>query len=104
MTIATPTDVDVLVRQTCRRADMPYQAVRSGAQRQAKLDNADLPGVVRVHGTDCFCQPLKTRCTIVLQAAARWTYIFVYINPVSDFEQLCKCIAGYSNFEDGIVT
>jgi predicted metal-binding protein len=82
---------------------MPDQAVRSGAQRLAKLDNADLPSVVRVHATDCVCQTVKTGCTIVLQAVARWTYIYVNINPVSDFEQLWENIAGYSDSEDGIV-
>ena len=39
----------------------------------------------------------------MLQTAARWTDIYVNINPVSDFEQLCKSIAGYSDSEDGIV-
>ena len=82
---------------------MPDQAVRSGAQRLAKLDNADLPDVVRVRATDCVCQTVKTGCAIVLQAAAKWTYTYLNINPVSDFEQLCKSISGYSNSEDGIV-
>ena len=82
---------------------MPDQAVCPGAQRLAKLDNSDLPGVVNVHATDCVCQTVKTGCTIVLQAAARWTYICININPVSHFEQLCKSIAGYSDSEEGIV-
>ena len=56
--------------------------------------------MVRVHATDCVCQTVKTGCKIVLQAAARWTYIYVTINPVSDFEQLCKSIAGYSDSEE----
>ena len=56
---------------------MPDQAVRPGAQRLAKLDNEDLPGVVRVHAADCVSQTVKTGCTIILQAAARWTYIYV---------------------------
>ena len=102
MTPLPLTDVDVLVCQTCRRADMPDQAVRPGAQLLEKLDNADLPAGVRVHGVDCLSN-CKNGYTIVLQAAARWTYIFININPVSDFEQLCKSIAGYSNSEDGIV-
>tara|TARA_B100000989_G_C19324374_1_gene378107 strand:- start:93 stop:419 length:327 start_codon:yes stop_codon:yes gene_type:complete len=83
--------------------DMPDQAVRPGAQRMAKLANADLSDVVRVYATDFVCQTVKTGCTIVLQAAARWTYKYVNINPVSDFEQLYKSIAGYSDSEDGIV-
>ncbi len=81
---------------------MPDQAVRPGAQLLAKLDNADLPAGVRVHGVDCLSN-CKNGCTIVLQAAARWTYIYGNINPVSDFEQLCEGIAGYSDSEDGIV-
>ena len=102
MTIPPLTDVDVLVCQTFRRADMPDQAVRNDAQLLTKLDNADLPAGVRVHGVDCLSN-FKNGCTIVLQAAARWTYIYENINPVSDFEQLCGGIAGYSNSEDGIV-
>ena len=81
---------------------MPAQAIRPGAQRLAKLDNADLPDLVRVHAIDCVCQTLKMGCTIVLQAAARWTNIYININLVSDFEQLCKSIAGYSDSDDGI--
>ena len=53
-------------------------------------------------GADCLSN-FKNGCTIVLQAAARWTYIYGNINPVSDFEQLCEGIAGYSESEDGIV-
>ena len=102
MTIPPLTDDNVLVYQTCERANMPDQAKRPGAQRLAKLDNADLLSAVRVHCTDCLPN-CKNGYTIVLQAAARWTYIFININPVSDFEQLCKSIAGYSNSEDGIV-
>ena len=81
---------------------MPDQAVRPGAQLLAKLDNADLPAGVRVHGVDCLSN-CKNGCTIVLQAAARWTYIYGNSNPESDFEQLCAGIAGYSDSEDGIV-
>ena len=66
------TDVDVLVCQTCRRADMPDQAVRLGAQLLEKLDNADLPAGVRVHGVDCLLNS-GNGCTIVLQAATGWT-------------------------------
>ena len=102
--VTTPslTAVDVLVCQTCRRTDMADQPVRPGAQLLAKLDNADLPVGVRVHGVDCLSN-CKNGCTIVLQATARWTYIYGNINPESDFEQLCEGIAGYADSEDGIV-
>ena len=72
MTPPPQTDVDVLVSQTCRRANMSNQAVRTGAQPLAKLDNAELPTGVRVRGADCLSN-CKNGCTIVLQAAARWT-------------------------------
>ena len=81
---------------------MSDQAVRPGAQILAKLDNADLPAGVRVHGVD-FLPNCKDGGTIILQAAARWTYIYGNIKPVSDFEQLCEGITGYSDSEDGIV-
>ena len=81
---------------------MPDLAVYQGAQLLAKLDNAELPAGVRVHSVDCLLN-FKNGCTIVLQAAARWTYMYGNINPVSDFEQLCEGIAGYSENEDGIV-
>ena len=68
----------------------------------AKLDNAELPAGVRVRSVDCLSN-CKNGCKIVLRAAARWTYIYGNINPVSDFEQLCEGIAGYSDSEDGIV-
>ena len=96
MTSPPVTDDNVLVCQACDRADMPDQADRSGAQRLAKLDNADLPAGMRVNSVDCLPN-FKNGCTIVLQGAARWTYIYVNINPVSDFEQLCEGIAGYSD-------
>ena len=102
MTIPPPPDVDVLVCQTYRRTDMPDQAVLPVAQLQAKLDNAELTAGVRVHGVDCLSN-CKNGCAIVLQAAARWTYIYGNINQESDFEQLCEGIAGYSDSEDGIV-
>ena len=70
MTPPPLTDVDVLVCQTCRRADMPDQTVRPGAQPLAKLDNAELPAGVRVRGVDCLSN-FKNGCKIVLQAAAR---------------------------------
>ena len=38
---------------------MPDQTVRPGAQRLAKRNNADLPGLVRDHATDCVCQTVK---------------------------------------------
>ena len=81
---------------------MPDQAVRPGAQLLEKLDNAELPAGVRVHGVDCLSN-CKNGCTIVLQAAARWTYIYGNINPESELEQLCEGITGYSHSEDGIV-
>ena len=81
---------------------MPDQAVRPGAQLMAKLDNAYLPAGMRVHVADCLLN-FKNSCTIILEAAARWTYICVNINPVSDFEQLCEGIAGYPSSEDGVV-
>ena len=102
MTAPSLTDVDVLVCQTRRRTDLPDQAVRPGAQPPAKLDNAELPAGVRVRGVDCLSN-CKNGCTIALQAAARWTYIYGNINQESDFEQLCEGIAGYSDSEDGIV-
>ena len=64
------TDVDVLVCQTCRRADMSNQAVRPGAQPLAKLDNAERSAGARVRGADCLSN-CKNGCTNVLQAAAR---------------------------------
>ena len=102
MTPLPLTDVNVLVCQTCRRADMPHQAVRPGAQLLAKLDNAEQPAGVHTQGIDSLSN-CKNGCTIVLQAAARRTYICGNINPVSDFEQLCEGIAGYSDREGGIV-
>ena len=102
MTTPSLTAVDILVCQTCRRTDMADQPVRPGAQLLAKLDNADLPVGVRVHGVDCLSN-CENGCTIVLQATARWTYIYGNINPESDFEQLCEGIAGYADSNDGIV-
>ena len=72
MTPPPLTDVDVLVCQTCRRADTSNQAFRPGAQPLAKLDDAELPAGVRVRGADCLSN-YKNGCTIVLQAAASWT-------------------------------
>ena len=72
MTPPPLTDVDVLVCQTCRRADMSNQAVRPGAQPLAKLNNAELPAGACVRGDDCLSN-CKNDCTIVNQAAARWT-------------------------------
>ena len=101
MTIPPPTDVDILVCQTSKRADIPDEAVRPGGQLQAKLKNADLPAGVRVHDFDCLSN-CKNWCTIVLNGASKWTYIHGNVNPVSDFEQLCDGIAGYSDIVDGI--
>ena len=81
---------------------MSDQATRPGAQLLAKLENAELPARVRVHGVDCLSN-FKNGCTIVLKAAARWPYIYGNIHSMSDFEQLCEGIAGYSDSEDGIV-
>ena len=81
---------------------MPYQAVRPGAQLLTKFDNAGLLAGVRVRGVD-YLSNFKNGCTIVLKAAARWTYIYGNINPMSDFEQLCEGIVSYSDSEDGIV-
>ena len=72
MTPPPLTDVDVIVCQTYRRADMSNQAVRPGAQPLAKLDNAQLPAGVRIRRADCLSN-CKNGCTIFLQAAARWT-------------------------------
>ena len=72
MTPPSLTDFEVLACQTCRRADMSNQAVRSGAQPLAKLDNAELPAGLRARGGD-YLSNCKNGCTIVLQAAARWT-------------------------------
>ena len=102
MTPPPLTDVEVLVCQTYRRADRSNQAVRSGAQPLAKLDNAELPAGVRVRGVDCLLN-CKDGRTIVLEAAARWTLICRNINLVSDFEHLCESITGYSGDEDGIL-
>ena len=52
MTPPPLTDVDVIVCQTCQRADMPYQAVRPGAQLLTKFDNEGLLAGVRVRGVD----------------------------------------------------
>ena len=102
MTTPSLTAVDVLVCQTCRRADMADGAVRPGARLLEKLDSTDLPAGVRISGVDCLSN-CKNGCTIVLQATAKWTYIYGNINPESDFEQLCEGIAGYADSEDGIV-
>ena len=51
---------------------MPDQAVRPGAQLLAKLDNTELAAGVRVRGVDCLSN-CANGCTIVLQAAARWS-------------------------------
>ncbi len=50
---------DVLVCQTCQRANMPDQAVRPGAQPLAELDNAELPAGVRVPVVDCLSKCKK---------------------------------------------
>ena len=65
MTIPPLTDDNVLVCQACKRADMPDQADRLGAQSLAKLDNADLLSAVRFHGADCLSN-CKNGYTIIL--------------------------------------
>ena len=77
-------------------------AVRPGARLLEKLDSTDLPAGVRISGVDCLSN-CKNGCTIVLQATAKWTYIYGNINPESDFEQLCMGIDGYVKSHDGIV-
>ena len=67
-----------------------------------KLQNTRLPDGVTVMGVSCLSN-CKKGYTIVLQAPARWTYIFGNINPVSDLEQLCTGIAAYIESNDGVV-
>ena len=67
-----------------------------------KLQSTRLPDGVTVKGVSCLSN-CKKGCTIVLQAPARWTYIYGNINPVSDLEQLCTGIAAYIESNDGVV-
>ena len=102
MTTGRSSDVLLLVCQTCRRTDKTEGTVPAGAWLLEKLQSTRLPDGVTVKGVSCLSN-CKKGCTIVLQAPARWTYIYGNINPMSDFEQLCEGIAGYSDSEDGIV-
>ena len=49
------------------------------------------------------CQTVKTAAQLFFKPRPDGPKIYGNINPMSDFEQLCEGIAGYSNEEDGIV-
>ena len=102
MTTSRSSDVLLLVCQTCRRTDKTEGTVPAGAWLLEKLQNTRLPDGVAVKGVSCLSN-CKKGCTIVLQAPARWTYIYGNINPVSDLEQLCTGIAAYIESNDGVV-
>ena len=92
--------IDLLVCQTCRRTDVENQNIRPGEQLLTLLKNANLSEKVTVTGIDCLGN-CKNGCTIVLQAKAKWTYVYGNIHPGSDFEQLCQGISGYVDTDDG---
>ena len=94
--------IDLLVCQTCRRTDVENQKLRPGEQLLTLLKNASLSEKVTVTGIDCLGN-CKNGCTIVLQAKAKWTYVYGNIHPGSDFEQLCQGISGYVDTDDGKV-
>ena len=94
--------IDLLVCQTCRRTDVENQNIRPGEQLLTLLKNANLSEKVTVIGIDCLGN-CKNGCTIVLQAKAKWTYVYGNIHPGSDFEQLCQGISGYVDADDGKV-
>ena len=94
--------IDLLVCQTCRRTDVENQDIRPGEQLLTLLKNANLSEKVTVTGIDCLGN-CKNGCTIVLQAKAKWTYVYGNIHPGSDFEQLCQGISGYVDADDGKV-
>ncbi len=94
--------IDLLVCQTCRRTDVENQNIRPGEQLLTLLKNANLSEKVTVTGIDCLGN-CKNGCTIVLQAKAKWTYVYGNIHPGSDFEQLCQGISGYVDTDDGKV-
>ena len=94
--------IDLLVCQTCRRTDVENQNIRPGEQLLTLLKNANLSEKVTVTGIDCLGN-CKNGCTIVLQAKAKWTYVYGNIHPGSDFEQLCQGISGYVDADDGKV-
>ena len=102
MTTSRSSDVFLLVCQTCRRTDKTEGTVPAGAWLLEKLQNTRLPDGVTVKGVSCLSN-CKKGCTIVLQAPARWTYIYGNINPVSDLEQLCTGIVAYIESNDGVV-
>ena len=102
MTTGRSSDVLLLVCQTCRRTDKTKGTVPAGALLLEKLQGTRLPDGVTVKGVSCLSN-CKKGCTIVLQAPARWTYIYGNINPVSDLEQLCTGIAAYIESNDGVV-
>ena len=94
--------IDLLVCQTCRRTDVENQDIRLGEQLLTLLKNASFSEKVTVTGIDCLGN-CKNGCTIVLQAKAKWTYVYGNIHPGSDFEQLCQGISGYVDADDGKV-
>ena len=102
MTTSRSSDVFLLVCQTCRHTDKTEGTVPAGAWLLEKLQNTRLPDGVTVKGVSCLSN-CKKGCTIVLQAPARWTYIYGNINPVSDLEQLCIGIVAYIESNDGVV-
>ena len=102
MTTSRSSDILLLVCQTCQRTDKTEGTVPAGARLLEKLQNTRLPDGVTVKGVSCLSN-CKKGCTIVLQAPARWTYIYGNINPVSDLEQFCTGIAAYIESNDGIV-
>ena len=102
MTTSRSSDVLLLVCQTCRRTDKTEGTVPAGAWLLEKLQSSRLPDGVTVKGVSCLSN-CKKGCTIVLQAPARWTYIYGNINPVSDLEQLCTGIAAYIESNNGVV-
>ena len=102
MTTSRSSDVLLLVCQTCRRTNKTEGTVPAGAWLLEKLQSRRLPDGVTVKGVSCLSN-CKKGCTIVLQAPARWTYIYGNINPVSDLEQLCTGIVAYIESNDGVV-
>ena len=94
--------IDLLVCQTCRRTDVENQNIRPGEQLLTLLKNANLSEKVTVTGIDCLGN-CKNGCTIVLQAKAKWTYVYGNIHPGSDLEQLSQGISGYVDADDGKV-
>ena len=102
MSLSKRSGIDLLVCQTCRRTDVENQNIRPGEQLLTLLKIANLSEKVTVTGIDCLGN-CKNGCTIVLQAKAKWTYVYGNIHPGSDFEQLCQGISGYVDADDGKV-